>query len=363
VTETVPSGVEDSAPPPGTLPPPPGGPAGDLSALTARMLEARVMLEGVAHHTPVLTSAALDEESGCRVFFKCENLQRMGAFKFRGAYHAITRLPAEQRARGVTAYSSGNHAQAVALVAKLHGIPATIVMPSTAPATKIAATRGYGAEVVFYDQVGEEREALAARLARERGATLIPPFDHPDIIAGAGTAALELFEETGPLDVLIVPVGGGGLISGSALAARHAAPSCSVMGVEPEAGPDAMASLEFGRLMRRKCGETIADGARTPQLSALTYDVIRQTVMGITVVPDSALIEAMRFVFERMKLMVEPTGVLGLAAFRMGRVGIADASGTGAGWPEARGDTRPRIGIMISGGNVDVAKLGEWFRG
>jgi len=327
------------------------------------MLEARAILDGVAHRTPVLTSQALDEESGCRVFFKCENFQRMGAFKFRGACHAITRLPAEQRARGVVAYSSGNHAQAVALVARLHGIPATIVMPSAAPAAKIAATRGYGAEVVFYDQVGEEREALAARLARERGATLIPPFDHPDIIAGAATAALELFEETGPLDSLIVPVGGGGLISGSALAARHAEPECAVMGVEPEAGPDAMASLQSGRLMRRPCGETIADGARTPQLSSLTFDVIRQTVRGITVVPDSALIEAMRFVFERMKMIVEPTGVLGLAAFRMGRVGVADASGIGEGWPQSRGDPRPRIGIMISGGNVDVAKLGDWFRG
>jgi threonine dehydratase len=350
--------------PPGvTLPPPPNGPAGDLSAIIARMLEARAMLEGVVHRTPVMTSQALDEESGCRVFLKCENLQRMGAFKFRGAYHTITRLPAEQRARGVVAYSSGNHAQAVALVSRLHGIPATIVMPSTAPATKIAATRGYGAEVVFYDQVGEEREALATRLARERGATLIPPFDHPDIIAGAGTAALELFEETGPLDALIVPVGGGGLISGSGLAARHASPGCAVMGVEPEAGPDAMASLQLGRLMRRKVGETIADGARTPQLSPLTFDVIRQTVMGITVVPDSALIEAMRFVFERMKLIVEPTGVLGLAAFRMQRAGVSDASGQGKGWPEAHGDTRPRIGIMISGGNVDVAKLGGWFGG
>src|SRR5262249_19046042 len=197
------------------------------SAITARMLEARAMLEGVAHRTPVMTSRALDEESGCRVFLKCESLQRMGAFKFRGAYHTITRLPAERRARGVVAYSSGNHAPAVALVSRLHGIPATIVMPSTAPATKISATRGYGAEVVFYDQVGEEREALAARLAQERGATLIPPFDHPDIIAGAGTAALELFEETGPLDALIVPVGGGGLISGSGLAAPQASPGCA----------------------------------------------------------------------------------------------------------------------------------------
>ena len=347
--------------PPGTLRPPPLGPAGDLSALTERLLGARRLLEGIAHRTPVMTSSTLDTEFDSRVYFKCENLQRMGAFKFRGAYHTITRLPPAQRARGVVAYSSGNHAQAVALVAKLHGIPATIVMPSFAPRIKIAATRGYGAEVVFYDQVGAEREALADRIARERGATLIPPFDHPDVIAGAGTAALELFEEVGPLDLLIVPVGGGGLISGSALAARHASPGCRVVGVEPEVGPDAAKSLEMGRLMRRPCGETIADGARTPQLSTLTFDVIRQCVSGITLVPDSALIEAMRFVFERMKLVVEPTGVLGLAAYRMGRVGVADASGTGPGWPEAAGETRPSVGIILSGGNVDVSKLGEWF--
>jgi threonine dehydratase len=359
---SVPSAPPDSeAPLPGTLPPPPHGPAGDLSALTKKLLEAREILKGVAHRTPVMTSSTLDREFESRIFFKCENLQRMGAFKFRGAYHAISRLHEPQRARGVVAYSSGNHAQAVALVARLHGIPATIVMPSTAPRAKIEATRGYGAEVVFYDRVGEEREALAARLARERGATQIPPFDHPDIIAGAGTAALELFEDVGPLDALVVPVGGGGLISGSGLAARHACPQCTVMGVEPEAGPDAAASLQVGRLMRRACGETIADGARTPQLSSLTFDVIRQTVTGITVVPDSALIDAMRFVFERMKLVVEPTGVLALAAFQMGRVGAADASGSGPKWPEARGDTRPRIGIILSGGNVDVSRLGQWF--
>jgi threonine dehydratase len=348
---------------PGTLPPPPDGPAGDLSDLTRRLLEAHAMLKGVAHRTPVATSRTLDEETGCEVFLKCETQQRMGAFKFRGAFHTITKLPPDQRAGGVVAYSSGNHAQAVALVAKLHGIPSTIVMPSDAPPAKIAATRGYGAEVVFYDSLGEEREALAKRLALERHATLVPPFDHPDILAGAGTAALELFEEVGPLDALLVPVGGGGLISGSGLAARHACPACSVFGVEPEAGPDAMKSFQNGRLMRRKCGETIADGARTPQLSSLTFDVIRQTVAGITVVPDSELISAMRFVMERMKLVVEPTGVLGLAGLRSGRAGVSFSKGDPRqGWPEPlRGDQRARVGVILSGGNVDFAKLGEWF--
>jgi len=335
----------------------------DLEAITARMLEARDILRNVAHRTPVMTSRTLDEQVGARVFLKCESFQRMGAFKFRGAYHMISRLDDDVRARGVVAYSSGNHAQAVALVAQLAGVPATIVMPSTAPAAKIDATRGYGAEVVFHDQVGEPREELAKRLAREKDATLIPPFDHPDIIAGQGTAALELFEETGDLDMLLVPVGGGGLISGSAIAARHACPACSVVGVEPEAGKDAVASLHFGRLVRKEAGETIADGARTPQLSPLTFDVIRRTVRAIVPVPDEALIETMRFVYERMKLVIEPTAALGLAALRTGRAGVTSAVGTpGKGWmPATGGDDRAKIGVIVSGGNVDLAKLGEWF--
>ena len=335
----------------------------DLEAITARMLEAAQILRGVAHRTPVMTSRTLDEEVGARVFLKCESFQRMGAFKFRGAYHMISRLDDAVRARGVVAYSSGNHAQAVALVAELAGIPATIVMPSFAPQAKIDATGGYGAELVFYDQVGEPREELAKRLAREKGATLIPPFDHPDIIAGQGTAALELFEEIGDLDMLLVPVGGGGLISGSALAARHASPGCSVVGVEPDAGKDAAASLHFGKLVRKEAGPTIADGARTPQLSPLTFDVIRRTVNGIVSVPDSALIETMRFAYERMKLVVEPTGALALAALRMGRAGVSSAVGTrGEGWkPATGGDDRAKIGVIVSGGNVDLGKLGEWF--
>ena len=337
----------------------------DLDAITARMLEAVGLLRDVAHRTPVMTSRTLDERVGARVFLKCENFQRMGAFKFRGAYHAIARLDDETRSRGVVAYSSGNHAQAVALVARLSGVPATIVMPSTAPPAKIDATRGYGAEVVFYDQVGEPREALAHRIAAERGATLIPPFDHPDIIAGQGTAALELFEEVGPLDLLVVPVGGGGLISGSALAARHASPNCAVVGVEPEAGKDATASFTLGRLVRRECGETIADGARTPQLSPLTFDILRRCVTGMVPVPDSGILVAMRFLYERMKLVVEPTGALGLAAVMMGRAGAASAIGTpGKGWtPATGGDDRATIGVILSGGNVDVTKLGEWLGG
>ena len=358
------SGVESQAGAPADAPKSAWYPApADLDAITARILEAAEILRGVAHRTPVMTSRTLDDEIGARVFLKCESFQRMGAFKFRGAYHMIARLDDDVRARGVVAYSSGNHAQAVALVADLAGIPATIVMPSTAPQAKIDATGGYGAELVFYDQVGEPREELAKRLAREKGATLIPPFDHPDIIAGQGTAALELFEDAGDLDMLLVPVGGGGLISGSVLAARHACPACSVVGVEPELARDAAASLHFGKLVRKEAGPTIADGARTPQLSPLTFDVIRRTVHSIVTVPDQALIEAMRFAFERMKLVIEPTGALGLAALRTGRAGVSSAAGTpGEKWPPATGgDDRARIGVIVSGGNVDLAKLSEWF--
>jgi threonine dehydratase len=309
------------------------------------LLEARQRLESVAHRTLVVTSRTLDERVGASVFLKCENLQRMGAFKFRGAYHTIARLPEAARRGGVVAFSSGNHAQAVALVARLHGIPAVIVMPSFAPPNKIEATRGYGAEVVFYDSAGEDRDAMAARLARERGLVLIPPFEHPDIIAGQGTAALELFEEAGPLDALLVPVGGGGLISGSAIAAQIMSPGCRVIGVEPEAGDDGGRSFRSGRLERVEHPETIADGARTPSLGALTLAIIRRHVSDMTTASDAELIEAMRFVWERMKLIVEPTGVLGLAALLSGRV-------------ELRGQ---RVGVIVSGGNVDMTKAGEWL--
>jgi threo-3-hydroxy-L-aspartate ammonia-lyase len=313
--------------------------------LIARLNEARTRLQGVAHRTPVVTGRTLDTLTGASVFLKCENLQRMGAFKFRGAWNAISRLDPGARERGVVAFSSGNHAQAVALVAKLHGIPATIVMPSTAPTAKLEATRGYGAEVVHYDQAGEDRDAMAQRLAAERGMTLIPPFDHPDILTGQGTAAAELFEDTGPLDALLVPVGGGGLIAGSALAAYQAAPHCRVIGVEPDAGSDGVRSFASGTLQSHPVGQTIADGARTPSLGVLTFDVIRRRVTDMVSVPDSALIDAMRLVWERLKLVVEPTGVLGLAALTTKRVTL-----------EGR-----RVGVILSGGNVDLKRAAEWL--
>ncbi len=314
-------------------------------AMVARLIDARRRLESVAHRTPVATSRTLDARVGAEVFLKCENFQRMGAFKFRGAYNTISRLPDDVRRRGVIAFSSGNHAQAVALVARLLGIPATIVMPSFAPAIKLDATRGYGAEVVLYDQAGEERDAMAERLARERGLTLIPPFDHPDIVAGQGTATLELIEEVGPLQALLVPVGGGGLISGSALAASVLSPGCRVIGVEPEAGDDGGRSFRSGRLERVQEPRTIADGARTPSLGPLTFALIRRMVSDMTTASDDELVRAMRFVWERMKMIVEPTGVLGLAPLLSGRVDL-------------RGQ---RVGVIVSGGNVDVARAREWF--
>jgi len=313
--------------------------------MVRRLLAARQRLESVAHRTPVATSQTLDARVGARVFLKCENLQRMGAFKFRGAYNTIAQLPADVRRRGVVAFSSGNHAQAVALVARLFGIPATIVMPSFAPAIKLEATRGYGAEVVFYDRAGEAREAMAHRLVRERGLTLIPPFDHPDIVAGQGTAALELMEESGPLDALLVPVGGGGLISGSALAAQVLSPGCAVIGVEPETGDDGGRSFRSGRLERVEHPDTIADGARTPSLGPLTFALIRRSVSDMTTASDAELVRAMRFVWERMKLIVEPTGVLGLAPLLSGRLRLPGR----------------RVGVILSGGNVDMVQAREWF--
>ncbi|MBI1799672.1 MAG: threo-3-hydroxy-L-aspartate ammonia-lyase [Candidatus Eisenbacteria bacterium] len=324
-------------------------PAFDLSheAMVARLIAARERVRGHAHRTPVMTSLTLDERTGARTAFKCESLQRMGAFKFRGAYNTIAQIPEAVRARGVVAFSSGNHAQAVALVAQEFGIPAVIVMPSWAPQSKLDATRGYGAEIVFYDQVGEDRDGLAERLSRERGLTLVPPFNHPEIVAGAATAADELFEEVGDLDLLLVPLGGGGLLSGSALAARVRCPSCRVIGVEPEAGDDGARSFRSGRLERIETPETIADGARTQSLGPVTFELIRRYVADIVTVPDAELIRAMAFAIERMKLMVEPTGVLALAALMSGRV-------------EANGQ---RVGVMISGGNADVAQIARWLAG
>jgi threonine dehydratase len=324
----------------------PVDPIPETRALVERLLEARERLRGVAHRTPIARSRTLDARAGATVALKCENLQRMGAFKFRGAYHMISRLEPELRARGVVAFSSGNHAQAVALVAREFGIPATIVMPSWAPAAKLAATRGCGAEVIFFDQVGEERDGLAERLAREGGRTLVPPFNHVDVLTGAGTAALELFEDAGPLDLLLVPLGGGGLLSGSALAAQHASPSCRVIGVEPAGGDDGARSFRSGRLERVEQPETIADGARTPSLGRVTFPIIRRHASDVITVRDAALIDAMRFVWERMKLIVEPTGVLGLAALMSGAI-------------EARGS---RVGVILSGGNVDLNVALELMR-
>jgi threonine dehydratase len=326
-----------------TLPPAP--PAADLDAWLARLAGARERVRGVAHRTPVVTSRTLDALCGARVFLKCENLQRMGAFKFRGAWNAISRLEDGARRRGVVAYSSGNHAQAVALACRELSIPCVIVMPSGAPAAKLEATRGYGAAVAFYDRAGEQREAMAARLAAERGLSLVPPFDHPDIIAGQGTAADELFEEAGTLDLLLVPVGGGGLISGSALAAQAHGAACRVVGVEPEAGDDGVRSFRSGTLVRIAPPDTIADGARTPSLGVITFDLIRRYVADLTSVPDAALIEAMRFAWERLKLVIEPTGALGLAALLQGRV---------------RAEGR-RVGVILSGGNVDLQLALEWL--
>jgi threonine dehydratase len=313
--------------------------------MAAHLEDARRRIAAVAHRTPVATSRALDERVGARVFLKCENLQRAGAFKFRGAYNLISRIPADIRGRGVVAYSSGNHAQAVALVARLLGIPAVIVMPSFAARPKLEATRGYGAEVIFYDRLGESREGLAVRLAAERGMTLVPPFDHHEIVAGQGTAACELFEEVAPLDRLLVPLGGGGLLSGSALAARVLCPGCRVIGVEPAAGDDGARSFRSGRIERVEHPDTIADGARTPSLGNLTFALIRRYVTDVVTVPDDELIRALRFVMERMKLVVEPTAVLGLAALLSGAV-------------QAGGE---RVGVVLSGGNLDFSRAREWF--
>jgi threonine dehydratase len=312
---------------------------GDVEAAASR-------LEGVAHRTPVATSRQFDALAGCTAFFKCENLQRMGAFKFRGAYNALSRLDPAQRAAGVVAFSSGNHAQAVALAGSLLGIPATIVMPADAPAVKVAATRGYGAEVVFYDRAaGQGREEVAGRISREKGATLIPPFDHRDVIAGQGTAAKELIEDVGPLDYLFVSCGGAGLLSGSALAASRLAPAARVVGVEPAAGDDAARSLRTRTLQHVDNPVTIADGARTESLGALTFPLVLRYVHDIVTVTDPQLVEAMRFLWERMKLVVEPTGALATAGVLSGPIDV-----------RAR-----RVGIVLSGGNVDLKAMATLF--
>jgi threonine dehydratase len=315
-------------------------------------------LAGHAHRTPVLTSRTADELTGARVFFKAENFQRMGAFKFRGAFNALARFSPAQRERGVIAFSSGNHAQATALAARILGMPSVIVMPQDAPAAKLAATRGYqagqaGSEVVLYDRYTEDREAIGRRLAEERGMTLVPPYDHADVMAGQGTAALELVEQVreidgGGLDALLVCVGGGGLISGCAVAATHLLPGIDVWGVEPEAGNDTQRSLAEGRIVHIDTPKTIADGAQTQHSGALTFPVIQALVKSIVTASDEELVQAMRFFAERMKIVVEPTGCLGAAAL-LSRV---------AGLPDLRGR---RVGVILSGGNVDVRRYAEFL--
>jgi threonine dehydratase len=302
---------------------------------------AATRVAGHAHRTPVLRSRLVDEQVGAEVFFKCENLQRMGAFKFRGAFNALSQFSAEQRRAGVITYSSGNHAQAISLAARELGIPATILMPHDAPAAKLAATRAYGGQVVSFDRYTEDREKLGQALAAEHGLTLIPPYDHPDIIAGQGTAAAELFDEVGELDGLYVPLGGGGLLAGTALVTREVAPGCALYGVEPEAGNDGQQSLRSGAIVHIETPSTIADGAQTQHLGRHTFEIIRRDVTDILTATDAELVDSMRVFATYLKLVVEPTGCLGFAAVRNAA------------------DRLPgrRVGVIVSGGNVDLERF------
>ena len=318
---------------------PPSAPVfADLQAAAER-------LRGNVHRTPVLRSATADARTGAALFFKCENFQRMGAFKFRGAFNAIAKLAPAQRRAGVIAFSSGNHAQAIALAAHLQSVRATLVMPADAPPAKLAATREYGGEIFTYDRFTEDREALTRRLAGQRGLTLIPPYDCADVIAGQGTAALELFEEVGALDALFVCVGGGGLLAGCALAASVLAPECALYGVEPEAGDDGRQSLRAGRIVTIAVPKTIADGAMTTHLGEITFPIIQRHVRDIVTVSDAQLVAVMRFFAERMKMVVEPTGCLG-------------AAGAFAATPDWHGR---RVGVIVSGGNVDLGAYARWI--
>ncbi|MCY1143363.1 pyridoxal-phosphate dependent enzyme [Actinoplanes sp. Pm04-4] len=305
--------------------------------------EAAKRIEGVAHRTPVIRSRTLDERAGCEVFLKCENLQRIGAFKFRGAYNAIRKLSPEQLARGIAAYSSGNHAQAVALSAKELSTTAVIVMPEDTPRSKLDAVAGYGAEIITYDRYTGNREQIGSRLASERGLALIPPYEHPDVIAGQGTAALELLEEVGHLDAILVPVGGGGLIAGSAIAAKGLQPEIRVVGVEPEAGNDTFLSLAAGERVSIPVPRTIADGQAAPTPGELTFSINKELVDRIVLVSDEEIRDALRFAVDRLKLVMEPSGASGVAALLAGRLDPPPA----------------RIGVIISGGNVGAARLAE----
>lgn len=302
-------------------------------------------IAGIANRTPVLTSRTANDLFGAELYFKCENLQRMGAFKFRGACNALARFTPEQRRAGVVAFSSGNHAQAIALAAKLLGMPATIVMPQDAPAAKVAATKGYGGNVVTYDRYTEDREQIGRELAEKHGLTLIPPYDHPDVIAGQGTAAKELFEEAGPLDAFFVCLGGGGLLAGSALATRALSPDTTLYGVEPEAGNDGQQSFRSGAIVHIDTPKTIADGAQTQHLGQLTFPIIRRDVDDILTASDDELVDCMRFFAERMKIVVEPTGCLGFAAARRMK-------------DQLKGK---KVGILVSGGNVDLAAFATYL--
>ncbi|MFT4242831.1 MAG: threo-3-hydroxy-L-aspartate ammonia-lyase [Acidovorax sp.] len=317
----------------------------------ADVADAAHRLHGMAHRTPVLRSSTADALLGAQLFFKCENLQRTGSFKFRGAFNTLAQLGDEQRQRGVLAFSAGNHAQAIALSARLLDMPAVIVMPEDAPATKMAATREYGAQVVTYNRYTENREAISRRIAEERGLTLVPPFDHPHVIAGQGTAARELFEDVPDLDWLFVCVGGGGLLAGSLLAAQELAPRCRVVGVEPASGNDGQQSLRAGRIVRIDTPHTIADGAQTQALGELTFPIIRDHAEDIVAVSDEELMQALRFFAERMKIVVEPTGALAYA-------GAVAHAGADEGKKLLHGE---RVGILISGGNVDLPRYARFL--
>jgi threonine dehydratase len=314
----------------------------DMAQLQFSEVEkAAARIKGVAHRTPVLTSRTADSMARAQLYFKCENFQRIGAFKFRGAYNALSKFSDAQRRAGVVTFSSGNHAQAIALSASLLGMAAAIIMPKDAPALKVAATKGYGAEVILYDRYTENREEIGRRLAQERGMTLIPPYDHPDVICGQGTAVMELIEQVGQLDVLLVCLGGGGLLAGSALAAAAMSPNCRIIGVEPEAGNDGQQSLRSGAVVHIAVPDTIADGAMVTHIGDHNFEVIKREVDDIVTVTDAQLVETMKFFAERMKMIVEPTGCLGAAAALHGVVPVEGK----------------KVGIVISGGNVDLARF------
>ncbi len=306
------------------------------------VVEARQRLLGRARVTPIMTSRTLDEMTGARIYFKCENLQKVGAFKYRGALNAISMLDDDEKARGVVTYSSGNHGQALALAGRNSGVAVTVVMPENAPKTKLDATREYGADVITYDPETQVREQVAAELVSDRGYAIIPPYDHPNIIAGQGTVGLEMFDQLDQLDMLLIPTGGGGLLSGSALAARHLDQNCQVIGVEPETADDATRSFHSGELKSVTNPPTIADGVRTPSLGRYTFPMVRRYVADMVTVTEQAITEAVRFLFYRLKLVVEPSGALGLAALLCGAV-----------------QPHGRIGVVLSGGNVDGSTMSQ----